>query len=157
MNLRIDYLSRDRKLLETVSEWLHREFSHYNPGETLQIRIGWFEPRMGSTEIPLTLVAFLDDEPVGTASLIANDMEDRPELSPWLASVFVLPTFRGRGIASALCRRVVEEAKRLGHKTLYLFTPDQEALYAKLGWERFELTKYHGEPVVLMKLDPRKA
>ena len=70
---------------------------------------------------------------VGSASLIAQDMDTRPELSPWLASVYVAAEHRRQGIGSALVRRVAQEAAALGVETLYLFTPDQEHFYARLG------------------------
>lgn len=45
--------------------------------------------RMNDDKLPLTLVAFEFDNFIGTALLFVSDMEDRPELTPWLAAVFV--------------------------------------------------------------------
>jgi hypothetical protein len=42
---------------------------------------------------------------------------------------------------------------RLGVKTAYLFTPDQENLYARLGWKTILREEYRGEQVAIMKLD----
>ena len=63
-------------------------------------------------------------------------METRRDLTPWMTDVFVAPEFRRRGIASALVRRVMEEAKAIGVPQLFLFTtgPWRERLYAGLGW-----------------------
>ena len=87
---------------------------------------------------------------MGTASLTESDLDSRPELTPWLASVFVLPAWRGRGIASALVERVAEEARMAGCPGCYLYTPDQQALYARLGWQMQEELDYRGERVTLM-------
>ena len=100
-------------------------------------------------------VALVDDEmkgerPVGTASLVADDMSDRPELTPWLASVFVLPEWRGQGIASRLVQRVEAEACANGIGYFYLYTPDQQALYRRLGWRDRETRTYRGEAVTIM-------
>jgi len=50
--------------------------------------------------MPLTLVASSELCPVGTATLLAHDVgtEQWPELSPWLAAVYVAPEYRHRGI-----------------------------------------------------------
>ncbi len=53
-----------------------------------------------------TFVLLDGDRPVGTASPEREDLEARPDLSPWLAGVYVEPAFRGRGYATALVRRV---------------------------------------------------
>jgi N-acetylglutamate synthase-like GNAT family acetyltransferase len=58
-------------------------------------------------------------------------------------------------VASALVRRVVEEARDSGIDRLYLWTTDQERLYARLGWRRIESTTFQGEDIVIMALDPR--
>jgi N-acetylglutamate synthase-like GNAT family acetyltransferase len=49
-------------------------------------------------------------------------------------------------------RRVAEEASSLGVKTLYLFTPDQERFYARLGWSAIERCTYRGYAQVVMAL-----
>src|SRR5688572_13759565 len=43
-----------------------------------------------------------DNVPVGTASLVNSDLPSRPDLTPWLAGVLVLPAFRGQGYSAAL-------------------------------------------------------
>ena len=90
------------------------------------------------------------ETPVGTASLIADDMSIRRELSPWLASVFVVPEYRGQGIASTLVRRVEAEATASGFERFYLYTPDQQALYRRLGWQNEENVEYRREHVTVM-------
>ena len=90
------------------------------------------------------------DQPVGTASLRLDDLPDRPDLSPWLAGVYVVPEHRNKGIASALCKRIAAEASRLGIVQLYLCTEDQENLYRKLGWSVHERLKSRGEDIVVM-------
>ena len=58
----------------------------------------------------------------------------------------------GGGVGSALVRRVVEEARALGVKTLYLYTPDRERFYARTGWSVLERTEYMGVKVVIMSI-----
>ena len=76
-----------------------------------------------------------DGAPAGTASLTHDDLDSRPDLTPWLAGVFVLPAFRRRGHASALVRRVERFAAEHGVVDAWLYTTTAAPLYARLGWE----------------------
>jgi N-acetylglutamate synthase-like GNAT family acetyltransferase len=71
---------------------------------------------------------------VATASLVHADLDARPDLSPWLASLFVDPPFRGRGHSIRLVRVVEAAARAAGIGTLWLYTAHAEGLYRRLGW-----------------------
>jgi N-acetylglutamate synthase-like GNAT family acetyltransferase len=77
-------------------------------------------------------------------------METHMHLSPWLASVYVDLPFRRQGIGSALIQRAVEEVRSMGIIKFFLFTPDQEQFYARLGWTRLEQTEFRNFQVVIM-------
>ena len=72
-------------------------------------------------------------------------------LTPWLSSVYVPDENRGRGIASALSLRATVEAAKLGFERIYLFTPHNESLYARIGWKTFDRIEYSGTPLTLME------
>lgn len=103
--------------------------------------------------IPLTLVARQGTEVVGSASLISSDLATREALSPWLASVFVKDSERCRGIGTLLVKAVIDEARRLGFSSLYLFTPDRERFYQRLGWVTIEESDWQETPVVIMQYE----
>ena len=86
--------------------------------------------------------------------LVAHDMETHPELTPWLAGVYVPAEFRHKGYGSALVDRVVSEAATLGIPELYLYTASAHDLYARLGWSLLERDDYLGQEVVLMRRKP---
>ena len=77
-------------------------------------------------------------------------MDDRPELFPWLAGVFVTPERRRQGAGAALVRRIMDEATSLHVSRLYLYTVDSTAFYANLGWSLLEHTAYRGQDVSIM-------
>jgi GNAT superfamily N-acetyltransferase len=95
------------------------------------------------------------DTPAGTASLAHDDLDSRPDLTPWLAGVYVPPAFRGRGHAAALVRHVEAAARAAGVGTLWLYTWTAAPLYARLGWVQtgleHEIKRNH--QVVLMRRD----
>ena len=87
------------------------------------------------------------------ARLIKCDMDTRKDLSPWLASVFVVRQFRNNGVGRALCASLILEANKLDFSSLYLFTPNMESFYKKQGWEIIEQTIYRNENVLIMRIN----
>jgi len=155
--MQIGYLADHRAFIPVLAHWHHAQWSYLCPGDSVARRITRLQAHLGKTQIPTTFVAYSTAEDgaeivVGSASLIAQDMDTRPELSPWLASVYVAAEHRRQGIGSVLVRRVAQEATTLGVEKLYLFTPDQERFYAHLGWHVIERCTYRGYPQVVMAL-----
>jgi GNAT superfamily N-acetyltransferase len=81
-------------------------------------------------------------------------MDTRPDLSPWLAALFVIPSHRGRGIGTALIRRCEREAWSVGANRLYLHTTTAQDLYERLGWATLGEEAYEGGSVILMVREP---
>lgn len=151
MSIRIEYLADHERHLEQVARWQHAQFGYLNPAGKLEQRAGRLRDALHRDRLPMALIAVSEDgELVGSASILASTLT-HPHLTPWLSSVFVPPEMRGRSIASALSLRAAEEAARLGFETLYLFTPHNESLYARLGWKTFDRTVHNGQPLTLME------
>jgi GNAT superfamily N-acetyltransferase len=90
---------------------------------------------MGRT-IPRTLVLLVEDEPVGTASLAAHDLDERPDLTPWLTGVFVAPHARGQGYAAELIAAVEQEAVRHQFQLCGFIRTRQNVFTPELDGER---------------------
>ncbi|HEV2250746.1 MAG TPA: GNAT family N-acetyltransferase [Candidatus Limnocylindria bacterium] len=56
----------------------------------------------------------------------------------WLCDVFVLPAYRGRGLATWLIETVVGHPDLQAQRSFVLATRDAHGLYAKFGWEPVE-------------------
>ncbi|MGB7756030.1 MAG: GNAT family N-acetyltransferase [Salinisphaera sp.] len=149
--IRIERLAPDDALAATVSEWTYDTWGHLNPEMDGDAWLREIRDNAGPGGVPSIFVARLDQRAVGTASLVAQDMTIRPALTPWLASVFVQPAARGQGIASALVARVEQEAREARLRHLHLYTPDQQHLYTRLGWQPQETVTYRGEHVTIMQ------
>ena len=140
-------LSDRPDLAPRVAAWLVGEFG-YEGGRTVeQVALSLLAPAEGPEE---TFVLFDQDTPVATASLTRTDLKSRPDLTPWLAGVFVEPAFRGRGHATTLVQRVEAFARAVGVTRFWLYTWTAESLYARLGWQRVGLEQDRGQAVVLM-------
>jgi GNAT superfamily N-acetyltransferase len=152
-SLRIEPLADHVERVPTIARWHHAEWNRLNPALTLEAREARIRKRANRGGIPTTLVALVEDELAGSASLVEDDMDTHPELTPWLASVYVPPEFRRRGVASALTRAIEAQAAREGVETLWLWTPDQERLYARLGWTMVAREPYRGVEATIMRKD----
>ncbi|MGO4711091.1 GNAT family N-acetyltransferase [Bradyrhizobium sp. 2TAF24] len=85
--------------------------------------------------LPLALVAHDGPTFLGTASVIASDLDDRPHYTPWVAAVWVEPDRRGSGIGAALVAAAAEAAFGSGAAQVYLAArPALRTWYEGLGW-----------------------
>ena len=148
-----EYLADHQDLIPTLAEWHHLQFRHLSPGSTIERCASGLQSQPGQRQIPTTVVALAEGQPLGSASLVAQDMALRPELSPWLATVIVAPEFRRQGVGSSLVLRIIEEARALGVHRLHLYTPDKEGFYARLGWRTLEHVEYRDHHVAVMAFD----
>ena len=148
--MHIAYLADHPHHIPTVAAWQYEEWGHLTPGDSLQGRIERLGQHIGRPGIPTTLIAVENDVVMGSAGLVVNDLRSHPDLTPFMASVFVAPAYRGRGIATALAAQMKVVTQELGFAQLYLITPDQQRLYARLGWVAQRDLEYRGEIVTLM-------
>lgn len=152
--MKVDYLADHREHIPRLAEWLHAQWGYLHENDSVERRAARLEARATRGGIPVSFVAVDGDTLLGSASLVHDDLETRPEIGPWLASVYVAPEHRRRGVASALVRRVIEEARDSGVSRLYLWTTDQEQLYAGLGWRPVERMRFRDEDIVVMAIEP---
>lgn len=89
--------------------------------------------------VPFALVAEIDGRPCGNALVIDNDEPAKPDLTPWLAALWVDEAVRGRGIAAALLEEAAQRCRTLGVPRLYLASrPALRDFYIGLGWTALE-------------------
>ena len=123
-NITIEYLANHPELADELARlsWTEWQSLYEQRGETFSDARRQYRERITIDRLPLALVALAGAELVGTVSLKHNDLDIRPEITPWLGGVFVIPEWRQLGVASLLMRRAVEEARRLNVERLFLWT-----------------------------------
>jgi len=140
-----------------LARWHHDEWSAlYEGAWTLEECESELRDHASRRHLPTTLVAIEGDRLLGSVSLVREDAPEFSDLGDaWLASLYVLPEARGRGLGKRLVRELVALAAREGLPRLWLFTPEHEAFYAGLGWQRVGDAELHGQRVTLMDIRPQ--
>ena len=148
-DVRIEHLMECKQYIPTIAAWQQSEFGYLNPSGTVEERVERLNKANDRQQLPISLVAIRQNVLVGSANVLATTLTHK-HLSPWLSSVFVPPEQRGKGIASALTLAAASEARRLGFEAIYLFTPRNESLYARLGWTTFDRVMLNGVSAAVM-------
>lgn len=99
------------------------------------------------------LLAEVGGVPAGLCLFVREELEPRHSLTPWLASLFVAPEFRGRSIGGKLVAAIEDHGRHVGCARLNLYTTTAESFYARLGWQLAERFSWDGTPFVLMQRD----
>jgi N-acetylglutamate synthase-like GNAT family acetyltransferase len=90
---------------------------------------------------------------IGSASILEQDMTTNTHLSPWLANIYICKSQRGKGLGMLLVKEVLSQAKKNGLNQLYLFTSDQARFYKKMGWAEIKQEIYQGKNVSIMSIN----
>ncbi|WP_158813088.1 GNAT family N-acetyltransferase [Methylocapsa sp. S129] len=139
-------------LAPLVASWLWTEFWRAG-GHSLQQTLEAVQTSVTAPRMPKTFVLLVDGEPVGTASLAESDLEERPDLTPWLAGVFVEPAARGQGLAATLIVAVEDQCRKISIPTLWLYTRRAEKVYLRAGWRTVQTVVHKDKPHALMRRD----
>lgn len=96
------------------------------------------------------LLLIENDNLIGFISLFKEDGEERKDLTPWYATMYVKEKYRKKGYSKILNQAILEEAKKLHYKRIYLKT-DLVNYYEKFGAQFLE-TLTNGEKLYFIDL-----
>lgn len=94
------------------------------------------------SEMPICYVVHHDNVFIGSCTIDVEDMGVHPELSPWLASVYVVPEHRNQGVAHTLLTHVVAKYPLL---YLWTFNDGLAHYYERFGFKTQEKIVKHGD------------
>lgn len=151
-NIAVVSVSDRPGLASVVAGWLWDAFWR-DSGHSFEETMSAVQRSIEAEQMPQTFVLLEDERAIGTASLIAHDLKERPDLTPWLAGMYVEPDSRGRGLASYLIAAVEQHARSMRIATLWLYTDTAERVYAKAGWEPVGSIQHSNRPFMLMRRD----
>jgi N-acetylglutamate synthase-like GNAT family acetyltransferase len=85
--------------------------------------------------VPFALVAEHEGAVCGTALVIDSDLAERPEITPWLAALWVDEAMRRCGVAASLLEEGCRRSQVLGIDRLHLCSrAPLQGFYTRLGW-----------------------
>ncbi len=136
------YITLEEKpeLKNAAAEWFHSKW-----GVPAEAYLECMTEYLNKTTDNGWYLCLFGDKIVGGMGVIDNDFHDRKDLSPNVCAVYTEEEHRGKGIAGALLRMVVQDMKSKGITPLYLVT-DHTGFYERYGWEFLCMVQGDGEP-----------
>jgi GNAT superfamily N-acetyltransferase len=143
----------DKNVRLQSARWAVEQWKRDFPYDTVDWYLNLYDAADSATVLPVVHAALLNDEFVGTGSLIADDeLPHAPEPGPWIAAVFVAEWVRRQGIGEALIDSLTSRARELGFSAVYLYTEHGAPWYEKMGWSSLRVTRLSDHDVTVMSL-----
>ncbi len=124
-----EYIKEVAKL--TQKEWGNRALNEKEFEEKVAIKVKKIKA-LSKEKYYCKLILLKDNELVGFISIFPSDGDERKDLFPWYATMYVKEQYRGNGYSRILNNAILEEARKIKIKRLYLKT-ELEDYYEKFG------------------------
>lgn len=129
-----------------------REWGHLYANWNGSVALSDFQAERKDVDIPTTWVVHHPTHgPMGSVSLVKDDLPGYSNLNPWLASLFVFPQFRGRRFGSILIREALDFLRLRNYPEAFLFTENRASYFSKFNFAFHEYGHAEGHPVTVMK------
>ena len=134
-----------------LARWYQDDSPDYFQGRSEADIAAEFFAVPASGALPLVFVALSNGSPCGTIALRETSVTARPDLSPWLAGLYVLPGLRGRGIGRFLLDAGEAAARKMGISVVYTGTSTANTMLVAREWLPLEEVEYHGHKLTLYR------
>lgn len=105
----------------------------------------------GTEPTPFMILLLNGDTAIGTAEVKPHQEADAGDAELWLDGVYVLPQYRGHGLAGQLVQQAMQQAKKVGVARLFLHTRHLDGgLYVNAGFKPLQQIVYRDQPVLEM-------
>jgi predicted N-acetyltransferase YhbS len=148
----VEPLARHPKLVSELAQLLNKEWGHLEPWSDIKRLENVLRSRCRCAA-PMTLVALEGEHLAGSASIKLRELPHHHDKEYWVGDVIVANSQRGKGIGQLLVQAIVRHARVTGIASLYLYTPEYELYYKKLGWITVGRDPANGEDNAIMKYD----
>jgi hypothetical protein len=154
--MKIGLLADYPQFLNQVAAWCNGEWPEYYQGGKFDIAVAFQRTTLNHEKLPCTLIAYDQGRAMGTISLLEDDMDIRPNYTPWLASFFA-PAFRslygGKSVGLELFSAGLMHARQLGLRELYAWTRHLGRHLRQNGWQLIENVRFQDRDVEVWKTD----
>ena len=121
---------------ETVVDWLEGEWTDSTSDEYMQTLVG-------INDCPPALIAVSGDEPIAVLGYKLYPLTEPNSMELWINVLFVVSSWRGRGVGTNLLSEGVKGAIPSHGEALYVYT-DVPQFYERLGWQRVSFDDTQG-------------
>lgn len=104
-----------------------------------------------SDSLPAGFVALGDDVPAGTVILGHGSAVGAAYPGPWISSLYVVPAFRGQGVAMRLVAAAESHARMLELPAVYIGVTDLEAAMLGRGYAPVGRELHGGKDVAILR------
>ena len=115
----------------TQREWGAKDFSQEEFDEKVLKKIKKIKDNLDNP-FYAKLVLVNENELIGFISMFPSDGDERCDLTPWYATMYVKSMYRKKGYSKILNDAILKEAKKRGFKKIYLKS-DLKNYYEKFG------------------------
>ncbi len=151
--MRIEKLAHHRHLMDSIVTTLHASWGELPPWSEKNSIRSRLEASAAQALFPHTVVAITDHGGLAAmGSVKLFELPSHPDKTHWVGEIFVLQEFRNQGLGSRLTTTLTDYAFAQGVSQIYLYTPDQQALYQRLGWQEVCTDTANNELVSIMVL-----
>jgi GNAT superfamily N-acetyltransferase len=134
--MQISHLRHVPQFADTIA---HRGWNAFDSGLDLANYRAGLDPMMEADGVPFALVVHHNEVYLGSTLVIGNDLAARPNLTPWIAALWVEPSHRSKGIAAALITEARAALAKTGIMRCYLCaTPANSPYYLARGFTLIE-------------------
>lgn len=135
-----------------IARWYFEEWGKNVPGNSIEQTIDRINGKLDRHKLPLLILAVEDEKILGVAQLKLHEMDIYSQRTFWLGNLFVSPTYRGKGVGTALANQIAKiAAEDFNVKELHLQTEALNGgLYRQIGWHSIETVRYKGVDVAVM-------
>ena len=98
-SIKIENLAKHPEWIKVISQRYFDEWNHLEKeGREMNTLMYRIEHSLKKNALPQMFVAVQNGKPIGMVSLMLTDLSTRPDISPWLAYLYVLPAYRKFGV-----------------------------------------------------------
>lgn len=135
--MKVINLKNNRNYLKEYFELCSNEWGNPKTKEEMEIYVNEKINNLTNNDKLLSVLGLIDKELIGFISLFKYDGDERKDLSPWYATMYVKKEYRGMGYSKVLNDAILNNAKDLGYKKVYLKS-DLINYYEKFGAKYIE-------------------
>lgn len=116
-------LKENKEYLEEYVKLCLLEWGNYKDNDLSIEIVNEKVKKIFTTDKVISVLGLIDNGTmIGFISLFKYDLDERYDLSPWYATMYVKKEYRNKGYSKILNQAILEEASKLGYSKVYLKT-----------------------------------